>query len=73
MITCLGDVIRPEAGKAVVRILRRLGHEVDFPESQTCCGQPMFNSGYAELAREQFAHRGFASAGNTENNQDHDV
>ena len=52
MITCLGDVIRPEAGKAAVRILRRLGHTVDFPEAQTCCGQPMFNSGYAELARE---------------------
>src|SRR5437899_3830457 len=56
MITCLGDVIRPEAGKAVVRILRRLGHTIDFPEAQTCCGQPMFNSGYAELAREQAKH-----------------
>ncbi len=56
MITCLGDCIRPEAGKAVVRILRRLGHEVDFPAAQTCCGQPMFNSGYAELAREQAKH-----------------
>jgi len=56
MITCLGDVIRPGAGKAVVRILRRLGHAIDFPESQTCCGQPMFNSGYAELAREQAKH-----------------
>jgi len=56
MITCLGDCIRPEAGKAVVRILRRLGHEIDFPESQTCCGQPMFNSGYAEMAREQARH-----------------
>jgi len=53
MITCLGDVIRPNAGKAVVRLLRRLGHTIDFPESQTCCGQPMFNSGYADLAREQ--------------------
>src|SRR5262245_8396940 len=53
MITCLGDCIRPEAGKAVVRILRRLGHQIDFPQGQTCCGQPMFNSGYAELAREQ--------------------
>ena len=51
MITCLGDCIRPEAGKAVVRILRRLGHEIDFPEAQTCCGQPMFNSGYRELAQ----------------------
>jgi L-lactate dehydrogenase complex protein LldE len=56
MITCLGDCIRPAAGKAVVRILRRLGHEIDFPQAQTCCGQPMFNSGYAELAREQAKH-----------------
>jgi L-lactate dehydrogenase complex protein LldE len=56
MITCLGDVIRPGAGKAVVRILRRLGHTLDFPASQTCCGQPMFNSGYADLAREQAKH-----------------
>jgi len=52
-ITCLGDVLRPDVGRATVRLLRRLGHEVDFPESQTCCGQPFFNSGFAELAREQ--------------------
>src|SRR5262245_30450159 len=56
MITCLGDVIRPQAGQAAVRVLRRLGHAIDFPEAQTCCGQPMFNSGYAELAREQAKH-----------------
>lgn len=56
MITCLGDVVRPAAGKAVVRILRRLGHDVEFPEAQTCCGQPMFNSGFAALAREQAKH-----------------
>jgi L-lactate dehydrogenase complex protein LldE len=56
MITCLGDCVRPEAGKAVVKVLRRLGHEIGFPENQTCCGQPMFNSGYAELAREQAKH-----------------
>jgi L-lactate dehydrogenase complex protein LldE len=56
MITCLGDCVRPEAGKAVVRILRRLGHTIDFPRAQTCCGQPMFNSGYADLAREQAKH-----------------
>jgi len=56
MITCLGDIIRPQAGKAVVRILRRLGHQIDFPQEQTCCGQPMFNSGYADLAREQAKH-----------------
>lgn len=63
MITCLGDVIRPSAGKAVVRILRRLGHEIDFPAAQTCCGQPMYNSGYADLAREQARHTIRAIAG----------
>jgi L-lactate dehydrogenase complex protein LldE len=46
-------VIRPAVGKAVVRLLRQLGHEVRFPADQTCCGQPMFNSGYMELAQEQ--------------------
>ncbi len=56
MITCLGDVIRPEAGIATVRLLRRLGHEVEFPGEQTCCGQPMYNSGYADLARQQAKH-----------------
>lgn len=56
MITCLGDCVRPSVGQAVVRLLRRLGHEVEFPQDQTCCGQPMFNSGYAALAREQAKH-----------------
>ncbi len=55
-VTCLADVMRPKAAQAVVRILRRLGHEVDFPPAQTCCGQPMFNSGYAQLARDQARH-----------------
>ncbi|HZZ77263.1 MAG TPA: (Fe-S)-binding protein [Gemmataceae bacterium] len=52
-VTCLGDVLRPEVGQATVRLLRRLGHEVDFPADQTCCGQPFYNSGFADLAREQ--------------------
>lgn len=56
MITCLGDVLRPEAGKAVVRLLRRLGHDVDFPAAQTCCGQPFYNSGFTDLARQQALH-----------------
>lgn len=56
LITCLGDVLRPEVGKATVRLLRRLGHDVDFPWQQTCCGQPMFNSGFADLARQQAQH-----------------
>lgn len=56
MITCLADVLRPSVGKSVVSILRRLGHSVDFPENQTCCGQPMFNSGFADLSRRQAQH-----------------
>jgi L-lactate dehydrogenase complex protein LldE len=56
MITCLGDVLRPSVGQATVRLLRRLGHEVEFPQAQTCCGQPMYNSGYADLARRQAQH-----------------
>jgi L-lactate dehydrogenase complex protein LldE len=46
MVTCLGDVFFPKVGLATVRLLRRLGVEVDFPAAQTCCGQPHFNSGY---------------------------
>lgn len=50
MITCLGDVFFPEVGVAMVKLLRRLGVTVDFPEGQTCCGMPLFNSGYREEA-----------------------
>jgi L-lactate dehydrogenase complex protein LldE len=50
-ITCLGDQLFPEVGLSVVRVLRRLGCEVDFPEAQVCCGQPAFNSGYRDEAR----------------------
>lgn len=45
-LTCLNDTAFPETGKAVVRLLERLGHEVDFPLGQTCCGQMHVNSGY---------------------------
>jgi L-lactate dehydrogenase complex protein LldE len=47
-ITCLADTLFPYTGQAVVRLLERLGHEVRFPEEQTCCGQMHFNSGYSE-------------------------
>ncbi|WP_374970573.1 (Fe-S)-binding protein [Terrabacter sp. BE26] len=50
MVTCLNDAMFPDAGKAVVRLLRRLGVDVDFPEAQTCCGQPMVNTGYLDEA-----------------------
>lgn len=46
MITCLGDIFYPEVGKHTVQLLERLGCHVSFPEQQTCCGQPSFNSGY---------------------------
>ncbi|MSQ35064.1 MAG: (Fe-S)-binding protein [Dehalococcoidia bacterium] len=45
-VTCLVDQFMPETGESVVRVLERLGVEVDFPEGQTCCGQPAFNSGF---------------------------
>jgi L-lactate dehydrogenase complex protein LldE len=46
MVTCLGDLFFPEVGIAIVRLLRRLGVAVDVPADQTCCGLPLFNSGY---------------------------
>jgi L-lactate dehydrogenase complex protein LldE len=49
-ITCFNDTIFPNTGKAVVRLLERLGHAVDFPEAQTCCGQMHYNTGYQREA-----------------------
>jgi L-lactate dehydrogenase complex protein LldE len=46
MVTCLGDMFYPEVGEKIVRLLRRLGVTVEFPAGQTCCGLPLFNSGY---------------------------
>jgi L-lactate dehydrogenase complex protein LldE len=45
-VTCVGDTVFPEAGRATVQVLERLGHEVVFPAEQTCCGQMHMNSGY---------------------------
>ena len=44
--TCLTDTFFPDTARAVVRLLERLGCEVDFPLAQTCCGQMHFNTGY---------------------------
>jgi L-lactate dehydrogenase complex protein LldE len=62
LVTCLGDAFFPQVGVATVRLLRRLGVDVDFPKNQTCCGQPHFNSGYRDEARELARHtiRAFA-------------
>jgi L-lactate dehydrogenase complex protein LldE len=63
-VTCFNDTLFPQTGRAVVRVLERLGCEVQFPLEQTCCGQMHLNSGYARegtaLAR-RFA-RVFSSA-----------
>jgi L-lactate dehydrogenase complex protein LldE len=45
-VTCFNDTLFPQAGRAVVTLLERLGCEVDFPLEQTCCGQMHVNSGY---------------------------
>src|SRR3954466_3986919 len=49
-ITCFNDTIFPSTGRAVVALLERLGHEVDFPFDQTCCGQMHYNTGYQREA-----------------------
>ncbi len=49
-ITCFNDTIFPNTGKAVVRLLERLGQTVDFPMAQTCCGQMHYNTGYQREA-----------------------
>jgi len=49
-VTCINDTIFPEVGVATVRLLRRLGVEVEFPSAQTCCGQMHVNTGYLREA-----------------------
>jgi L-lactate dehydrogenase complex protein LldE len=65
MVTCLGDALFPDVGVATVGLLRRLGCTVEFPQAQTCCGQPHFNSGYPQHARDLARHtiQVFARAG----------
>jgi len=46
-VTCFNDTVFPRTGRAVVRLLERLGCSVEFPLEQTCCGQMHMNSGYA--------------------------
>jgi L-lactate dehydrogenase complex protein LldE len=55
-VTCIADTMFPEAGRATVAVLDRLGHEVVFPAAQTCCGQMHVSSGYQDDAV-RLAHR----------------
>ncbi|HYL45941.1 MAG TPA: (Fe-S)-binding protein [Candidatus Limnocylindrales bacterium] len=50
-IPCFVDQMIPEVGLDLVRVLRRVGYDLDFPAEQTCCGQPAFNTGYWDDAR----------------------
>ena|SRR5579862_4246453 len=49
-LTCIGDTFFPEAGRSTISLLEQLGHPVEFPREQTCCGQMHLNSGYAAEA-----------------------
>ncbi len=51
-VTCMVDALFPQTGMAVVELLEHLGLQVDFPMAQTCCGQPGFNAGYWDEARQ---------------------
>lgn len=55
-VTCIVDQLFPAAGMAMATVLERLGYGIDFPEKQTCCGQPAFNSGYRDEARAVARH-----------------
>jgi L-lactate dehydrogenase complex protein LldE len=54
--TCLIDSLFPEAGEAVVQVLEEAGAVVEFPEDQTCCGQPAYNAGFQDEARRMALH-----------------
>ena len=51
------DIFYPEAGLAGIKLLQREGLEVIFPPSQTCCGQPAFNSGFREESLKVASHQ----------------
>jgi len=55
-VTCIIDQLFPQVGLAMCQVLERIGYTVDFPEAQTCCGQPAFNTGYREEARQVARH-----------------
>ena len=52
-IPCFVDLLFPKAAIAMVKIFEQLGHEVEYKPEITCCGQPAFNSGYWEEARDR--------------------
>lgn len=55
-VTCIVDQVFPQVGMAMADVLERAGYSIDFREQQTCCGQPAFNSGYQQDARQVAEH-----------------
>jgi L-lactate dehydrogenase complex protein LldE len=55
-VTCMVDVLYPQTGASVVRLLEHLGIPVRFPRGQTCCGQPAYNGGYRHDAAQVARH-----------------
>jgi L-lactate dehydrogenase complex protein LldE len=55
-VTCIVDQVYPQVGIAMTQVLERLGYPLDFPQAQTCCGQPAFNSGFTDEARRIARH-----------------
>jgi L-lactate dehydrogenase complex protein LldE len=51
-VTCLIDLMRPEIGFSVIKLIESAGFEVIVPPAQTCCGQPAYNSGERRIARD---------------------
>jgi L-lactate dehydrogenase complex protein LldE len=62
-VTCLADALYPSVGQATVSVLERLGHEVVFPDRQTCCGQMHINTGYQRQALPLVRHYADVFAG----------
>ena len=50
-VPCFIDQLQPQVAIDTVKVLRRIGYTVAFPEDQTCCGQPAFNTGYWDVAK----------------------
>ena len=50
--TCVIDLVYPDAGMAAIELLEEEGLKVVFPQEQSCCGQPAFNSGFPDEARQ---------------------
>ena len=69
-ITCIIDHLYPDVGVSVVRTLRRHGVSVNFPPAQTCCGQPLYNAGFAAQAR-QLAARVLDAFDDHDRDRDH--